>query len=243
MDDSPKYRHGGPVPDETLSTDDSATEDGTTTESIFEDLPILGGFVAGSAAYAITLLFVVAAAFGARRSAVDGQAEEYPHFLLEAVWSVYLTFGVEIRHGEEPIPATELMINWSWISLAASPVFVIGIFGTILVAGYAAAQYADTDSALRATIASMLVIVPYLVMAPVFATLATWTTPDGGSVTLSTTGAVVYGGLLWPAAFAIAGGLLAVGRDRWVTKRDRYKRAEESSVATDRAETNGQSAE
>ena len=243
MDDSPKYRHGGPVPDDTLSTNDSTTDDDSATGALLEDLPILGGIVAGGAAYAITLLFVIAAAFGAPRSTIGEQADEYPHFLLEAIWSIYLTFGVEIRHGGEPISATDLMINWSWMNLAASPVFVIAIFGTILVAGYAAAQYADTDSVRRATMASVLVAVPYLVAAPIVATVATWTTPDGGSVALSTTDAVLYGGLIWPVAFAVAGGLLAVGRSRSVSGRERHEDAEEPTAADERAEINGQSAE
>ncbi|WP_290812614.1 hypothetical protein [Halovivax sp.] len=233
MSKSLKYKHGGPVPEGEDAADGASDDDRGGASGVVDRELAVPGLVAGFGAFVLTYVVTLATTFSVRAGAATGD-EELPHVAVEAAWSVLLSFGAALEQGGEEINALDFTYAWT-INVATNPVLLLLTFGLAVLAGYAAADYAGADSVPR-TIASALFVVPaYLLCAVLVSVTATWTPedPDGGgpqpageapeaaeSVSVALADAALYAGLVWPAAFAVVGALLVLGRRRWLAARE-----------------------
>ncbi len=217
MEETPRYRHGGPVPD-----DDESGDDTESTDSLGERLPVVAGLAVGTGAIAITYLTTLVAVLSVRRGLGDRlEDEELPHLAIEAAWTVLINLGTELQADGEAVQAFDLTMTWNVLTFASSPVFLLGTFGVIVVAGYVVADYGRPETVPEAVVAALLVVPVYFVFAVTVATIATWS-PTGEETIVgpSFSDAALYAGILVPALFAAIGGLLAIGRRTWVERRE-----------------------
>ncbi|WP_254861792.1 hypothetical protein [Halovivax gelatinilyticus] len=214
MAETPTYRHGGPVNDDESDPPDDSDNGGA---SIVTRLPLVGAILTGAGAFALTTLTTLAMAHSFRQGGGPGfQNESLPHVAIEAVWTVLVALGTELQLDDESIATGDFVVVYAISASARSPAFHLFAFGVIVVAGYATASYADTRSIPESIVASLLLVPGYFVLVVAAATLATWSPPETQEViSPSVSDAALYAGLVWPAAFAATGGLLAVARSRW----------------------------
>lgn len=224
MSNQPRYRHGGPVPDDVA--DDSGGEGAESIGSIGDRVPIVGGLVAGAGAFLATYVLATLTSFTTRQG-VDswGNVESPPHVLTEASWTVLLNLGASLSQGGEPLEYD--VLRFGLVRFATSPVFTLLVFAIVVVAGYVVADCARTESRAERVGASLLVVPAYVVFAAVFAVLSAWEppaeaqqVPEGEVVSVALVDAIVYAGILVPAMLALLGGLLAVGHRAWAANRD-----------------------
>lgn len=235
MSNKPKYRHGSPVPDQDSTDAEAATTDRTEmADSLRDRVPVVGGLVTGVGAFLTTFLVVGATTFSSRNSTEAwSDLESPPSVLTEAVWTLLMNLGAELQLGDEPI-STSSMSMYRLMTLTASPLYTILVFGIIVGAGFAVAECVRTDSPVERFAGSLLVVPGYLVLSVALASVSTWEVPPSGDVvqtpsraaqagqemSVAVTDAAIYAGLLVPAAFALLGGGLAVGHRRWTEHRD-----------------------
>lgn len=224
MSNQPKYRHGGPVPDD--EADDSGADAGDSAGSIGDRVPIVGGLVAGAGAFLVTYVLAALTTFAARNGIVAwGQVESPPHVLTEASWAVLMNLGAGLQQGGEPLEFS--FLRYGMFRFASSPIFSVLVFAVIVGAGYVVADCARTESRHERIAASLLVVPGYLVFTTVLAMLAKWEppadtqqVPEGGAISVPAVDAIVYAGIIVPAMLALLGGLLAVGHRVWAANRD-----------------------
>ena len=158
-----------------------------------------------------------------------------------AGWSYLGTFGVGFEASGEPATLSQAPNNVAALSnspfvLASTVLFAVTV-GTILAAGYGIARYTDADDPIEAAKAGVTVVPPYLVFAALAAFVMTHTYSDmatvsqlvssvptlqadqfvnGDTVTpidfgASTTDAILFAGIIFPAAFGVLGALVTQG--------------------------------
>lgn len=225
MSNQPRYRHGGPVPDD--EADASDADGAESAESIGDRVPIVGGLAAGVCAFLVTYVLAALVTFATRNAIPTWRnVESPPHFLTEAAWSVLMNLGAGLRQGGEPFESN--VLQFGVFRFATSPTYTLLVLAIAVGAGYVAADCARTDSRTERIAASLLVVPAYLAFATVLAVLAAWEppasetqrVPEGREIAVGLVDAVVYAGVLIPAMLALLGGLLAVGHRVWAANRD-----------------------
>lgn len=226
MSNQPRYRHGGPVPDDEPA-DDPGADGAEPVGSIRDRVPVVGGLVAGAGAFLVTYVLAVLVTFSGRKGLNPWEdVGSPPHVLTEASWAVLMNLGAGLQQGGEPLEYTFGRVGM--FRFAYQPLFSLLVFAAIVVAGYVVADCARTDSRTERIAASVLVVPAYLAFATVLAVLATWEptpaesqrVPEGREIAVGLVDAIVYAGVIVPAVLALLGGTLAVGHRVWAGNRD-----------------------
>lgn len=93
--------------------------------------------------------------------------------------------------------------------LLFQPEFAILIPIVVLIgAGYSLAKYTGAEDSAEAAQASALAVPGWLLLAVVFSFLSSWESENETTFAIVTSDAILFAGILMPAIFAIAGGLL-----------------------------------
>lgn len=244
MSPTPKYRHGGPVPEDASTGDDPTSDEATDDEatiadqlkaggSLRERVPIVGGLVAGVGAFLTTFVVLAATTFSVRNTrGTWAETESSPHVVTEASWMHLMNLGAELQLGGEPIETSGLPL-YRVIGVTTSPLYTILMFGIIVVAGYAIADCIRTDSPVERLAGTLLIVPGYLTMVVGLAAISTWELPAesdtssgrsmeaaGQEVSFEIADAALHAGVLVPTVFALLGGALAIGHRRWTANRD-----------------------
>lgn len=218
MSATPKYRHGGPVPDE----EEGPTDEPETNASVVDRVPVVGGLLAGVGAVLSTYVIATATAFAAGKNLGSlRRAEVSPHALTEGAWAVLMNLGAQLHVDGTPVSSAGSSPFYWLFSFTADTQSSLLVFGILVAASYAVADCAGTDSTPERIVAGLLVVPAYIAFAVVFATLATWEVPESGRVyAVPIVDATLYAGVVFPTILALLGGTLAAGRREWLANRD-----------------------
>ncbi|MFC3957523.1 hypothetical protein [Halovivax cerinus] len=228
MSPQPKFRHGGPVPDDDSDDADGESADTLATlPSVHGRIPIVGGLLAGVGAYGVTYLLAVLLVFVGENGIGYGRdSQESAHAMVKGAWVVLMNLGAVLRVDGEPASTIGGVSRLSFLEFSVSAVSSLIVFGILVVAAYAVADCVETDSVVERIGASLLVVPPYVVFSIGLATLARWEAPGTGDpsdatreLSIAVVDAALYAGLLVPSVLALLGGTLAVCRRLWLANR------------------------
>lgn len=235
MSSTPKYRHGSPVPEQDSTDGEGAASERTeVADSLRDRAPVVGGLITGVCAFLTTFLIVGATTFSSRNSIEAWSSfESPPSVVTETIWTLLMNLGAELQLGDEPLSASSMSM-YRLLTLSASPLYTILVFGIIVGAGFAVAECVRTDSPVERLAGSLLVVPGYLVLSVALASMSTWEVPTAGDevqtpgratqagqeVSVAVSDAAVYAGIVVPTVFALLGGAIAVAHRYWVAHRD-----------------------
>ncbi|WP_247730960.1 hypothetical protein [Halovivax limisalsi] len=225
MSSTPKYRHGGPVPEEERREHPDETD--AEGDSLRDRMPIRAGLLVGAGAFLTSALFGLMMAWTSRRGASPwGSLESPPDVLAESAWIVLGSLGAELQFAGRSNLGITLPMR-QVVNLTARPLFVLVLLGIIVTAGYAVAECISTDSPRERVGGALLVVPAYAVGAPALSVFATWNRPTSGDevgpefhgISVNAVDATIHAGILVPAALALFGGCLSIARRAWLEHR------------------------
>ena len=193
--------------DSHLEYDETVADDETQSEPAGDDteLPVKEGAIVGVSTFLLSYVSTFALVQGALAMAgFDG--EDVAASWEIAAWTMLSGFGAAVEaDGEvvslmEAVP-TEFLFVFSPVAVAVSLLVLVA-------AGYSMAKYTGASDAGEAAKAGALIVPGWLLLTVGFAVLASWESEAEVTYTVATSDAILYAGLLIPALFAIAGGLL-----------------------------------
>ncbi|MFC7239516.1 hypothetical protein ACFQS4_15205 [Saliphagus sp. GCM10025317] len=170
------------------------------------DLPVKDGAVFGIGAFLLSYFSLYAVVQGAM-SMGGVTADDVPATWETAAWVLLTALGAGFEVDGETAAVggsiMELSVVGGFVVLyVAVPIVVL------VAAGYSMAKYTNASDASEAVRSSALVVPGWLALSVVFAFLSEWESEAEIAYAVVTSDAILYAGVLVPALFAIAGGLL-----------------------------------
>ena len=167
------------------------------------ELPVKEGAVFGVGAFLLsylTSLAVVIGTFALGGVDADDMAASWEF----AAWGLLSGLGATFEVDGEVASLVSAGGGFGNVAI----VFILVPLVVLLAAGYSMAKYTDATDAGEAAKAGALVVPGWLVLAVIFSVVAEYETDAEVTMGVATGDAVLYAGVLIPALFAIAGGLL-----------------------------------
>ena len=169
------------------------------------DLPLKEGALFGVGGFLLSYVSVLTLVMGAM--AMDGvDADDSAATWEMASWVLLSGLGAGFEEGGEVASITSAPGAGS----LAIPSLFVGVIAIVVLigVGYSLAKYTGAEDSAEAAQASALAVPGWLLLAVVFAFLSEWESEAETTYAIATSDAILFAGVLMPAIFAIAGGLL-----------------------------------
>lgn len=186
-----------------------ATQQGRA-QSDGSELPLKAGAVFGAGSFLVTYVVTLMVVYGSL-STGGATADEMAASYEAAGLTLLSSLGAEIQAGGE---ATSLLAATGATSellalVFAVPLITIGAAAVLTAGAYGLVGYTDATG-LEESLKTALLLVPgWLVLTLLTSFVASWETETGTEFAVATGEAFLFAGILFPAIFAIVGGLLA----------------------------------